>query len=288
MNIVSVILTTINTQVDHYTFDGYHAIAAMFSTTLTTLLVIYCAGLGWLVIRGLIPLTPMAVAWHMIKAAFIFALALHWDYFAFFFQNFFLHGIDHIAKFFVTASAEDALAHVWESGNNVFADVWRNAGADFLLGNMMGLIGFLAVTGVTALALFYLIMSKIALSVLLMLAPVIVPTYLWSATRGIFNSWLQLLTQWAMTPLFIYAFLSFFLKLLQNQIDALKSAVNGPTTAGISAFILLAVIVMVVFKQAGNISRHLSCKIEIGDGGGSGESVPQIAYKALKQRGTSS
>lgn len=291
MNFVAQILTTVNSQVDHYTFDGYHAIASMFSTTLTTLLVIYFAGLGWLVIRGLIPLTPMAVAWHMAKAAFVFAFALHWDYFSFFFQSLFLQGPDRLVSVILSGgnqgdagSVTNALASIWENGNNVFVNVWRAAGTDFLLGTIMGLLGFAAITGMTAMALFYLLMSKIALSVLLILAPIILPMYLWKPTRSIFNAWLQLLIQWAITPLFLYAFLGLFLKPLQAQIATMASAANGPTTAGISTFVLLAVIVMAVFKQSGTISRHLARKVEVGDMGTVSESVPYVAFKALRQR----
>jgi type IV secretion system protein VirB6 len=293
MNFVLQILSTVDSQVNHYTFDGYHAIASMFSTTLTTLLVIYFAGLGWLVIRGLIPLTPMAIAWHMIKAAFVFAFALHWDYFSYFFQSVSLHGADRLVGAMLSGVGQNSdattvtqeLGMFWEAGSNVFTNVWRASGPDFLLGTIMGLLGFAAVTGVTAIALFYLLMSKIALSVLLVLAPIIFPLFLWKATRGIFNAWLQLIAQWAITPLFLYAFLGLFLRPLQSQVLSMAATPNGPNTAGIATFILLAVIVIAVFKQAGYLSRTLSRKIEVGDMGGSGESVPALAFKAITQKG---
>ena len=293
MNFVTQLLDNVDHQIDHYIFDGYQAVASTFTPTLTALLVIYFAGLGWLVIRGLIPLTPMTVAWHMVKAAFVFAFALHWNYFSYFFQSFFLHGTDRLIGVILSGSNSGSvetvtmgLAKVWESGNNVFASVWRSSGADFLLGTIMGLLGFAAITGVTAVVLFYLIMSKIALSVLLILSPLILPMFLWTPTRGIFNSWLQILVQWTITPLFLYAFLGLFLKPLQLQITAMANAASGPTTASIAAFILLAVIVMAIFKQAGSISFRLSQKIAIGDAQGSvDDSVPYVALKALRQRG---
>ena len=292
MNYVTELLNTINTQVDHYTFDGYHAMVSMFSGTLTTLLVIYFAGLGWLVIRGLVPLTPMALAWHMIKAAFIVAFALHWDYFSFFVVNNFLHGPDRLMGMMMpggqgegSSSVTSGLAGFWELGNNVFANVWRNSGPDFMLGTFMGLIGFAAITAITAMALFYLIMSKIALSVLLIIAPVIMPMFLWKATRGVCNSWIQLIVQWAITPLFLYAFLGLVLKPLQTQVAAMAGIAGGANTASIATFVLFAVIVCGIFKQAGNFSRRLAAKIELGDAEGFGESVPSIAFKSLRNKG---
>lgn len=294
MNYVTELLTSVNNQVDHYTFDGYHAVISTFSSTITTLLVIYFAGLGWMVIRGLIPLTPMAVAWHMLKAAFVVAFALHWDYFSFFFVNLFLHGPDRVMGMMFAGSGPNGgassltqnMAHFWETGNNIFAGIWRTVGADFLLGNMMGLIGFLAVTAVTGIALFYLIMSKVALSILLILAPIILPMYLWETTRNVCNRWLQLLIQWAITPLFLYAFLGLFLKPLQMQVTTMANAATGQNTASIATFVLLALVVCAVLKQAGSLSSSLSKTIKIGNAAGFGESVPYIAFKSLRQRGS--
>ncbi|MDF3055154.1 MAG: Conjugal transfer protein TrbL [Gammaproteobacteria bacterium] len=293
MSFVTNLLTTLDAQIDHYTFDGYHAIAGMFSTTLTTLLIIYFAGLGWLVIRGLVPLTPMEVAWHMLKAAFVFALALHWDYFSYFFVNFFVHGTNHLVKVVLSTTGESAdkltiseeLSDIWEKGNNVFAGVWRMAGPDFLLGTLIGFLGSAVVTGIVGMALFYIIMSKVALSVLFILAPVILPMFLWGATRGIFNGWLRLLVQWMVTPVLIYAFIGLYLKLIQAQIEVMAQTPNGPTTASILSFTLLGVIVMATFKQAGNMSRDLSRKVAIGDMGVSiGGSIPSRALNALREK----
>jgi len=286
MNFITELLNTVNSGVDQYIFDGYHALVTNLSPTLTTLGVIYFAGLGWLVIRGLIPLTPLAVAWHMIRAAFVFAFAMHWDYFSFFFQAIFIKSPDHLIGLILSGSGSNtpntitqALADFWTTGNNVFTSLWLNYDPEFLLGIIMGLLGHLTLIAITATALFYLLMSKIALSILLMLAPLIFPMFLWTATRSVFNSWLQLLVEWAITPLFLYAFLALFLKPLQVQVNIMSHA--GATTASISAFVLLAVIAILVFKQAGVLSRRLAQKIETGDVGTSSENVPLMAFKAL-------
>lgn len=291
MNFVAELLANINTQVDQYTFEGYHAIVSNLSTTFTLLLVIYFAGLGWLVIRGHIPLTPMALAWHMLKAAVIFAFALSWDYFSFFFVNLFLNGTDKLAGILLSTQAQttdtltltNILGEVWVKGNNIFTGIWRTSGADFLLGTLMGLIGYLAINGLTAVALFYIIMSKIALSVLLVLAPVFLPMYLWQATRGIFVGWLQLLVQWMMTPLFLYIFLGLFMPLIQNQINTMSNPSANPTTASISIFALLAVIAMAIFKQSGTMSKHIAKRIEIDASVGSSETVPGMVFRSIRQ-----
>lgn len=293
MSFVIDLLSTLNTQIDHYTFDGYHAMIKMFSGTLMTLLIIYFAGLGWLVIRGLIPLTPMAVAWHMLKAAFIFALALHWDYFSYVCVNFFVHGTDHIVGAILSTAEEptnkltitQGISILWEKGNNVFAGIWRMSGPDFLLGTLIGFLGSAIVIGIVGMALFYIIMSQVALSILFILAPIMLPLFLWESTRGVFNGWLRLLVQWMITPILIYAFIGLYLRLIQAQVDMMAKAPEGPTTASILGFALLGVIVMGTFKQAGNMSRDLARKVSIGDAGVSWKgSIPSQAFGAYRQK----
>jgi type IV secretory pathway VirB6-like protein len=272
MNFVTNLLTNIDQQVDHYIFDGYHALVNNFSTTLTILLVIYFAGLGWLVIRGVMPLSPSAVAWHMFKAALIFAFALHWDYFSYFIMDFFLHGTDRIIGALLNASQSNANPHtiteamgeIWQNGNNVFADVWRMSGSEFLLGTLLGFLGYAVVIGIVGTALFYIVMSKIALSVLLVLAPITLPMFLWDSAKEIFNGWLRLLLQWMITPVFIYAFIGLYLQLLKTTLSTMAASQGGPSTASIAGFTLLGVIVMASFKQAGNMSRDLAKKVSLG------------------------
>jgi type IV secretion system protein VirB6 len=292
MSFIVDLIHTLDTQVDHYTFDGYHAVVGMFSTTIITLLVIYFAGLGWLVIRGLVPLTPLAVAWHMFKAAFIFALALHWDYFSYFFVHFFTHGTDRLVSVVLSAAGEttdrvsiiQALSDIWEKGNNIFSGVWRMSGTDFTLGTLLGFLGVAVVTGMIAMALFYMIMSHLALSVLLVLAPIILPMFLWEPTRGVFNGWLRLLVQWMIAPIMIYAFIGLYLGLIEKQLELMAKMPEGPTTASILSFTLLGVLVMATFKQAGNMSREMAKKVAISDSGAPGDaSIPAQVFKAWQQ-----
>lgn len=274
-NIVTDIVFQVDSALNQYIFTGYHAVITSFATPLTVLLVIYFAGLGWLVIRGLVPLTPLAVAWHMLRAAFIFTLALRWDYFSAFVVNFFTHGVDklvtdvlnHPGQVGSAQTVTDSLAQIWRNGSNVFAALWRSVGADSLLGVLVGILGYSAVIGMVGLALFYLVMSKVALSVLLILAPIVLPLYLWGGSREIFNGWLRLLIQWMITPLFIYAFIALYIPLVSGQIHSMMNSKTGPTTVSISGFVLVAMIVMMSLKQASNMAVELARKIALhGDG----------------------
>ncbi|HYF97592.1 MAG TPA: type IV secretion system protein [Coxiellaceae bacterium] len=292
-NMIDHLLTSVDTQVNHLIFDAYHQVLSSLSFTLTLLLAIYFAGLGWLVIRGLLPLAPMAIAWHIFKVVLIWALALHWDYFSSVVVNSFVHGTDHLVGAILggiksgntTQTITDGLAHLWQTGINVFADVWRSSGPDFLLGNLMGFLGYGIVLLITATALFYILMTKIALSVLLILAPLMMPFFLWESTRQIFHSWLQLLVKWAIVPLFIYTFVAMYLDLLQAQINDMLALAEGPTTASISLFVLLGLIAAATFKQAGTMSSAIAKRVSWEDKSDrQWFSVPSAVFKVWREK----
>lgn len=291
-NTITNLSNMVDIQVDHYIFDAYHQVASSLSLTLTLLLVIYFAGLGWLVIRGLIPLTPLAIAWHMFRVALIWVLALHWDYFSNYVVNVFVHGTDRLVGAMLggiksqpsVQTITEGLAHLWQTGINVFSNVWRAAGPDFLLGNMMGFLGFGVVLIIIATALFYILMTKIALSVLLILAPLMMPLFLWEATRQVFYSWLQLLVKWAIVPLFIYTFVALYLDLLQSQINTMLETA-APTTASIATFALAGLIAIATFKQAGTMSSAIARRLSWEDKGShQWLSIPSAAIKTWRAK----
>lgn len=295
MNFINELITTIDLQIKHFTFDAYHAVVGSLFPTLTILLILYFAGLGWLVIRGLIPLTPLAVGWHMLKASAIFILATHWDYFSLYIVTIFTHAPDRLLATILPSagwnnysieSIISGICHFWQTGNNVFANLWRISGTDFLLGTLFGFFGYAIVTAITAVALFYIVMAKIALSVLLILAPIILPLFLWDNTRAIFNGWLQLLVKWALTPLFTYVLLALCLNLLQKQIDTMVNATPSPTTASISIFILLGLIVIGTLLQGAKMATSIAAGLKIGNFQNlSMFEIPTMVIKTWRQRG---
>lgn len=294
---ISELMTTIDLEVNHFTFDAYHAVVSAMFPTLTILLVLYFAGLGWLVIRGLIPITPMTVGWHMLKASLVFLLATHWSYFSLYIVDVFTHGPDRLLGPLLnnatangtnssTETITAGISHFWQTGNNVFANLWRVSGTDFLLGTLFGFAGYAVVTSVTAIALFYIMMSKIALSVLLVLAPLILPLFLWENTRAVVNGWLRLLIKWGITPLFIYVFLTLYLNLLQNQVNSMANATPIPTTASISIFILLGLVVIGTLIQGAKMATGIASQVNIGDlRSQSLFEIPAMVVKTWRQGG---
>lgn len=269
MNFITKLINTVDTHINHFTFDAYHAILITIYPSLIILLIIYFVTLGWLVMRGLIPLAPLSLGIHILKGSGIFILTMHWNYIAMEIVTLCSQLPDHLLTPLLRIENNtpsdiiQGIANFWQQGNNLFTNVWRTSGNDFVLGILFGFLGYSVVTSITAIAIFYLLMAKIALSVLLILAPIFLFCFLWENTRTIFNGWLQLIIKWALTPLFIYVFLAFYLDLLMIQINTMEKALPIPTTASISMFILLGLIVISTLLQSAKMANTFATNLRI-------------------------
>ena len=70
-------------------------------------------------------------------------------------------------------------------------------------------------------ALALLILAKLATWVLLSLGPFFIALALFAVTSRFFTGWVAQVASFALIPLFVYAFLGFFLSLIQQIVDDL-------------------------------------------------------------------
>lgn len=75
----------------------------------------------------------------------------------------------------------------------------------------IGMAFLLMLLSTIAQAIFIFIMAYIALSFMVILAPLIVPMVLFNVTRGIFDRWVQMIGGFALQPVFLFAYLAMML-----------------------------------------------------------------------------
>ena len=102
-----------------------------------------------------------------------------------------------------------------------------------------------------AFAAFLIVFGKIALFVLLSLAPLFISMALFRITSHLFNGWMRACAQYALIPVIVYAFLGFFLVLIQTTITNIQATVVNSTTAltVISPFLLMCLIGFFLLSQ---------------------------------------
>ena len=100
---------------------------------------------------------------------------------------------------------------------------------------------------------------------LLALAPVFIILLLFGATSRFFSGWLSSIAQYFVVQVLVYAFLAFYVSLIQQSIDALNGVANSKsaTWATIGPVVLLAIIGILLLSQINNVAAAVAGGVPI-------------------------
>lgn len=149
--------------------------------------------------------------------------------------------------------------------------------ADTLLSSLHSGIVWIAAALFVGYAVFLMLFSKLALWVVLALAPGFIVMLLFQGVSRFFSGWLSVAIQTMLVPIFFYAFLSFFLLVIKEVVIALKVSMDhgaAPTIKEIAPFVLicfsglflLAQIVPLSARIAGGAQQWLGDVLQGGAG----------------------
>ncbi|MBN9135833.1 MAG: type IV secretion system protein, partial [Phyllobacterium sp.] len=91
-----------------------------------------------------------------------------------------------------------------------------------LLSSLHSGIVWIAAALFVGYAVFLMLFSKLALWIVLALAPGFIVMLLFQGVSRFFSGWLSVAIQTMLVPIFFYAFLSFFLLIIKEVVIALK------------------------------------------------------------------
>ena len=96
--------------------------------------------------------------------------------------------------------------------------------------------------------------------VVLALAPLFIILLLFGVTSRFFAGWLGALSQYFLVQVLVYAFLAFYVSLIQQSIDALNGVANtkSATWATIGPVVLLAIIGILLLSQINNMAAAIA------------------------------
>ncbi|WP_282568749.1 type IV secretion system protein [Bosea sp. AS-1] len=114
-------------------------------------------------------------------------------------------------------------------------------------------------------ALFLIMLSKLFLWLLLALAPLFIILLLFGATSRFFSGWLSAVVQYFVVQVLVYAFLAFYVSLIQQSIDALNGVTGSKsaTWATIGPVVLLAIIGILLLAQINNVAAAIASGVPI-------------------------
>jgi len=258
---ISNILSLVDAAIRNYTQTTYQALSGALAPTMTLLMVLYVAIFGAAHLTGRSPFDLWQTVKHLTVMVIISAFVTRWDFFALYFGNVFTNG---------PAALMTVIAGTSSDPNAMLGDVLnRGILAAYAINHLAGFstLGFLIVgysvfymtLFSVAYALYLLVLSKIALAILLGLAPLFFPFALFATTRDFFSHYLKQVFNFALIPVFTSAVLSIMLKIPQQALIQLQAALASHSGFGgrqcvfvlLSFFIILGLLHQVTGFAAG-------------------------------------
>ena len=219
------ILAQVDDAVRNYTHSTYSALSDVMAPGLDLALILYVAFFGVAHLMGEMPFDLRRSVKHIVTAGIVVAIVSHWDLFSLFFVNFFTQGP---AQLMTTVSGTNGdpqaiLSDVFERGILSANEINKAAGWTTLGFFIVGYSVFYATLICVGYALYLLIMAKIALGMLLGLAPLFGIFLLFDATKEIFTHYLRQIFNFALIPIFTSAVLGIMLVIPQRALIHLQT-----------------------------------------------------------------
>ena len=253
-------------QVDTLGVTAVQSIYASLATALQPVfligLTIYIAFWGYEMLFGRAPLTAGDFIWRIGRVMLIYWLAFTWGDFSTLIVNVLTSVPNDMGTVVCNAvggqgcnaagnSVSAGLTNVWTAANTVSGSVSAAGGITGIGLAILSYVILIIAILFIAFAAFLIVFGKIALFVLLSLAPLFISMALFRITSHLFNGWMRACAQYALIPVIVYAFLGFFLVLIQTTITNIQATVVNSTTAltVISPFLLMCLIGFFLLSQ---------------------------------------
>ena len=265
------LLNSVDAAIQGFTQNAYQSIVQAHENEIYLLLVIYISLFGYMVMNGSIELSVSRATRHVLFMAVVVALATHWDTFALFFNDLFTDGPAKLIGALIggSNSPNTMLSDVFEKGILAANEINKTAGISTLGFLIIGYSVFYATMIAVGYALFLLVMAKLALAVLLGLAPFFFMLLLFQTTRDFFTQYLRQVFNFAMIPVLTSAILSLSLGVVADAIHRLQTTLAAGTGHGgpECVYVLLCFLVLfMLLHQVMGLASALAGGLQLSSG----------------------
>jgi type IV secretion system protein VirB6 len=258
---LSNILNLVDASIQSYVQTTYQALSGALAPTLKLLMILYVIVFGIAHLTGHAPFDLWRTVKHVAVMVVVSAFVTQWSFFTVYFANLFTDGPGKLMAIISGGSADPnaMLGDVLDRGV-MAANTINQTASVFTLGFLIvGYSVFYMTLIAVAYALYLLVLSKIALAILLGLAPLFFLFLLFERTRDFFVHYLRQVFNFALIPIFTAAVLSIMLKIPQQALIQLQTALAAHSGHGgllcvyvlLSFFILLGLLHQVTGFAAG-------------------------------------
>ncbi len=242
------ILDATDAAIDTFVFDAWVSFNAAANDWITGLMVLFVIVLGYLMLIGRLQLSLADLFPKLFKLAFIYVLVTNVALLISIVFSLFTDVPEAIATALLTTvdgsatGINTSVGVIYDRGLQSAALLWNNGGltnpGPILLAAVVWLVTLLTVGYVT----FLLMLAKLAVAVLLALAPFFLLLYLFDASRPLFEGWLRQVITFALIPVLTYAMLLLIITIL----DAASAPLIAAASAGTASLTQIAPFALVM------------------------------------------
>lgn len=280
-NITS-LLQSVDQLGQNYVSSAYQAIANAATSGGATgvaglLLTLYVIFWGVGIWQGTATGGPADHAFRLFRAFVIYTLATSWGDFQTLVYNALNNGPSAIGNALLSVvttanntgtsanltsvnGVQNALQNMWDTTNSATEAFLQNAGITNWGPYIFAAVFYVVMAVLIGFAIFLIVLSKMFMWLLLALAPVFIILLLFGVTSRFFSGWLGSIAQYFVVQVLVYAFLAFYVSLIQQSIDTLNGVANSKsaTWATIGPVVLLAIIGILLLSQINNVAAAIA------------------------------
>lgn len=205
---------------------------------------------------------------HVAKMLVILVLATSWTEFQVFVMDLITDTPSDLAGELLKAApigasdvdnANTALGLFYERSMEISSKIMKTGGNIFARLSYSWAV-WLATLALTAYALMLIALSKIAVALMLSIAPFFILMLIFAQTKTLFEGWLRTLLNYALIPIFVYGLLALLLALVENpltELEANSTAVSALINF-IAPFLLISVISVMLLMQVMNLASGIA------------------------------
>lgn len=251
--------------------SSYHALSAALGPTLQLLLVLYTAFFGVMHLTGRTTMDLWRTVQHLVVMVVISQFVTRWDFFALYIVDLFTQGPNALMSIVLDGkgSPNSILGEVLDRGIHSANTLITMAGFSTFGFWIVGFGLYFATLACVGYALYLFILSKIALGVLLGLAPLVALCYLFNATRDYCTRYLCQIVNFALVPILTAAILQMSLQIPQQALTRLEAVLASHSGFGgrECVFVFLAFFIVIgLLHQVTGIAASLSSGLNLSPG----------------------
>lgn len=237
-----------------FIFDAWARFVDVAGDWITAMMILYVVVTGYLTMIGRFSNSFGDWFIRVLKLAAVFVFVTNVDLLARTLFELFTNVPEAVASEIAGVGGGDeggingSIGRVWEQGlssaQNMLQEASLTSWSPVLFALIVIVVTILAVVYIT----FLVMLSKLAIAVLLGLAPFFILLYLFEATKTVFEGWVRQLITFALIPVLLYGLLALVIGIVEvmsaQMVDATANEVWGITHVGPYALVMLVALLL--------------------------------------------